>query len=196
MVLAAEELTFTQHDNRTPLPSPVTQPSVSNTAAWINGALNESTVYLAMLPVSSFLKGLKKKPQKTDSDSVRPNSAPSFPFRRQNSSLLQTEKLVFCRQPVWKASVIKGFSLCVGRWQFHRLFRAEWEAERKEKVLLIDAVAEMQPPFQLASMKSLLRKPFVNYFSGCHKSLPCSLCLPDKYMLKWVRHITLKKNNT
>ncbi len=72
-----------------------------------------------------------------------------------NSSLLQAENL-FCRQPVWKASVIKGFSFCAGQWQFHRVFSELKEGERK-KSLLIDVVAEIQPPFQSAAMKSLLR---------------------------------------
>lgn len=51
--------------------------------------------------------------------------------------------------------MIKGFSLCVGWWQFHSHFsRGKKRKEReKAKVLLTDVAAQMQP-FQLASMKS------------------------------------------
>lgn len=37
-----------------------------------------------------------------------------------------------------------------------------WKGERERKVLLIDAVAEIQPPFQLGRMKSLLRNVLSN----------------------------------
>lgn len=106
-----------------------------------------------------------------------------------NSLPLQAENL-FCRQPVWKASVIKGFSFCVGRWQYHRGFSELKEGERKKSFTNWRS-SRNSAAISASHDEKPIKERFVNYFCSLLYAVAFSerlvLCLI--YLLCW--HVLL-----
>lgn len=84
------------------------------------------------------------------------------PSQVLNGLILQAEHL-FCWPPVWKTSVIKGFSFCARRWQFQSLFRAERRGERK-KSFTNWCGSRNSATISLSCDEKPIRERFVNYF--------------------------------